>query len=106
MSKNRVYTLETKLEAIKLKQEGVPVKEIQETLNIKSESQVYFWWYWFRDGEHHRLTQPQGKQYLYGPEGSTLEETLKNSNRKDLYHPYHVPLQLDRQPMQSPTKSC
>ena len=48
MSKNRVYTLETKLEAIKLKQEGVPVKEIQETLNIKSESQVYFWWYWFR----------------------------------------------------------
>lgn len=82
MSKNRVYTLETKLEAIKLKQEGAPVKEIQETLNIKSESQVYFWWYWFRDGEHHRLTQPQGKQYSYGhgPEGSTPEDTLKNSN--------------------------
>lgn len=41
MSKNRVYTLETKLEAIKLKQEGVPIKEIQEKLNIKSEGLVH-----------------------------------------------------------------
>ena len=47
MSKKRVYSLETKLEEIKLKEEGVPVKEIQEILNIKSESQIYTWWYWF-----------------------------------------------------------
>lgn len=82
MSKKRVYTLETKLEAIKLKDEGVPVKEIQEILNIKSESQIYTWWYWFRDEEHHRLVQPIGKQYSFGhgPQGTTPEETLKNTN--------------------------
>lgn len=82
MRKNRVYTLETKLEAIRLKQDGVPVKEIQKILDIRSESQVYFWWYWYRDGDHHRLTQPQGKQYSYGhgPEGTTPEETMKNRN--------------------------
>ena len=57
MSKNRVYTLETKLATIKLKQKRIPVKEIQETLNIKSESQVYFWWYWFRDGEKKIVVQ-------------------------------------------------
>lgn len=38
MRKKRVYTLETKLEAIKLKQDGVPVKEIQKILNIKVSS--------------------------------------------------------------------
>lgn len=83
MRKNRVYTLETKLEAIKLKNEGVPVKEIQKLLNIRSESQIYFWWYWYRDGEHHRLTQPIGKQYSYGhgPKGSTPEEIMKIRNR-------------------------
>ena len=30
MTKNRVYSLETKMEAIRLREEGVPVKEIQE----------------------------------------------------------------------------
>ena len=56
---------------------------IQETLGIKSESQVYAWWYWFRDGELHRLEQPRGKQYSYGygPEGSTREEVLSNQNK-------------------------
>lgn len=80
--KNTFYSLETKLEAIKLKEEGYSVKEIQELLNIKSKSQVYTWWYWHRDGETHRLSQPIGKQYSYGhgPEESTPEENLIRRN--------------------------
>lgn len=82
MSKKRIYTLEVKLEAIKLREEGYSVKEIQKLLDIKSESQIYTWWYWYRDGEHHRLSQPIGKQYSYGlgPEGTTTEESLKIRN--------------------------
>ena len=48
--KNTFYSKELKLEAVKLKKEGFSVKEIQKLLNIKSESQVYTWWYWYRDG--------------------------------------------------------
>lgn len=82
MKKKRVYTLETKLKAIEMREHGIPVANIQEILNIKSESQIYTWWYWYRDGEYHRLTQPIGKQYSlgHGPEGTTPEETLKNRN--------------------------
>jgi transposase-like protein len=43
MTKKRIYSLETKMEAIRLREEGASVKEIQEKLNIKSESQVYTW---------------------------------------------------------------
>lgn len=82
MSKKTVYPLEVKLEAIKLREEGYSVKEIQKLLNIKSDSQIYTWWYWYRDGDHHRLSQPIGKQYSYGlgPEGSTPEESLMIRN--------------------------
>ena len=82
MTKNRVYSLETKMEAIRLREEGVPVKEIQEKLNIKSESQVYTWWYWHRDNELFRLEQRPGKQYSFGhgPEGTTPEESLRKKN--------------------------
>lgn len=82
MSKKKIYTLEVKLEAIKLREEGYSVKEIQKLLDIKNESQIYTWWYWYQDGEHHRLSQPIGKQYSYGlgPEGTTIEESLKNRN--------------------------
>lgn len=82
MSKKRVYPLEVKLEAIKLREEGYSVKEIQKLLNIKSESQIYTWWYWHRDGELHRISQPIGKQYSYGlgPEGTTVEESLMIRN--------------------------
>ena len=82
MSKNRVYPLEVKLEAIKLREEGFSVKEIQKLLNIKSESQIHTWWCWHRDGELHRLSQPIGKQYSYGlgPEGTTVEESLMIRN--------------------------
>ncbi len=40
MSKKRIYPLEVKLEAIKLREEGFSIKEIQKLLNIKSESQI------------------------------------------------------------------
>lgn len=77
------YPLEIKMKAIEMKQDGIPVKTIQEALNIKSESQVYAWWYWYRDGDLHRLEQPAGKQYTFGhgPEGTTKEEVLLNQNR-------------------------
>lgn len=82
MNKNKFYPEEVKLEAIKLRKEGYTVKEIQALLNIKSESQVYTWWYWYRDGELSRLSQPIGKQYSHGlgPEGTTPEESLKIQN--------------------------
>lgn len=63
--KNTFYPLELKLEAIKLKGEGYIVQEIQKRLDIKSSSQVYTWWYWYRGGETHRLSQPIGKQYNF-----------------------------------------
>ncbi len=80
--KNTFYSKELKLEAVKLKKEGFSVKEIQKLLNIKSESQVYTWWYWYRDGEMERFSQPIGKQYSFGhgPEGTTPEESLKIKN--------------------------
>lgn len=78
LHKKSVYPLEVKLEAIRLRQEGYSVKEIQKLLDIKSESQVYI----YRDGEHHRLSQPIGKQYSngLGPEGSCTEASLMIRN--------------------------
>lgn len=83
MSKrNTFYTKEVKLEAVKLRQEGYSVKEIQKLLNIKSESQVYTWWYWYQNGEVDRFSQPIGKQYSFGhgPEASTNEDMLIRRN--------------------------
>lgn len=65
-NKNTFYTEDIKLKAIEMKAEGIPVKVIKEKLGIKSNSQVYTWWYWFRDGELNRLKQPIGKQYSFG----------------------------------------
>lgn len=61
LHKKSVYPLEVKLEAIRLRQEGYSVKEIQKLLDTKSEYK-----YIYRDGEHHRLSQPIGKQYSNG----------------------------------------
>ena len=47
-----------------MKAEGIPVKVIKEKLGIKSDSQIYTWWY-CRDGELNRLKQPIGKQYSF-----------------------------------------
>lgn len=81
--KNTFYPVEVKQEAIKLRQEGYSVKEIQKLLNIKSESQVYTWWYWYQNGELDRLSQPIGKQYSYGhgPEESSNEVILIKKNK-------------------------
>lgn len=81
-NKNIFYPAELKLEAVKLREEGYSVKEIQELLNIKSESQVYTWWYWYKNGEIDRFKQPIGKQYSYGhgPKGNTPEESLEIRN--------------------------
>ena len=58
--KNKFYTREVKLKAVEMKLAGVPVKKMMTELNIKSESQVYTWYYWHRDGEFHRFDQPIG----------------------------------------------
>lgn len=77
--KNKFYAEEIKLKAIEMKSAGVPVKEIMEKLGIKSESQVYTWWYWFKKGDLQRLKQPIGKQYSYGhgPEVTSDQERIK-----------------------------
>ena len=51
---NKFYTREIKLKAVEMKIAGIPVKKIMKDLNFKSESQVYTWYYWHRDGEFHR----------------------------------------------------
>ena len=45
MSKKIVYPEAVKWEAIRLREEGFSVKEIQSQLGIKNISQVYTWWY-------------------------------------------------------------
>lgn len=64
------------MKAIHLREEGRTFKAITDVLDITNVSQAKQWWYWYRDGEIDRLSQPIGKQYSfgYGPEGSTLEE--------------------------------
>ena len=81
--KNNYYPLEVKLEAIKLKEAGYSVKEIQVMLDFKSESQVYTWYYWYRDGEIERLSQSTGQQYSYGhgPTDRSKEESLEIKNK-------------------------
>lgn len=80
---NNVYPLEVKLEAIKLKKEGFSVKEIQELLNIKNESQIYTWYYWHTDCEKARLSQSPGKQYSFrfGPTYSSKQDSLETQNK-------------------------
>ena len=81
--KNNYYPLEVKVEAIKLKEAGYSVKEIQVMLDFKSESQVYTWYYWYRDGEIERLSQSPGQQYSYGhgPTDRSKEESLEIKNK-------------------------
>jgi transposase len=82
MSKNKFYSKDIKLKAVEMKLSGVPIREIMEQLDIKSESQIYTWYYWHRDGEFHRFEQPIGKQYTFGhgpisPEITSNEERIK-----------------------------
>lgn len=41
MSKNKFYSKDIKLKAVEMKLSGVPIREIMEQLDIKSESQIY-----------------------------------------------------------------
>ena len=82
--KNRFYTREVKLKAVEMRLAGIPVKEIMEKLNIKSESQVYIWYYWHRDGEFHRFDQPVGKQYTYGHGPDEVQNTSDKDRIKQL----------------------
>lgn len=82
MSKNKFYSKDIKLKAVEMKLSGVPIREIMEQLDIKSESQIYTWYYWHRDGEFHRFEQPIGKQYTFGhgpcnPEITSNEDRIK-----------------------------
>lgn len=70
---NKFYSKEIKLMAVEMRLAGRTVKEIMELLDIKSESQVYTWYYWHRNGEFHRFEQPIGKQYTYG-HGPQIDE--------------------------------
>lgn len=78
--KNTFYDKEIKLKAVEMKLSGIPVKVIMKELNIKSESQVYTWYYWHKNGEFHRFEQPIGKQYTYG-HGPNEAETTSDKDR-------------------------
>lgn len=81
---NKFYSKEIKLKAVEMRLAGIPVKEIMERLEITSESQVYTWYYWHRDGEFHRFEQPIGKQYTYGQGPQSKENTTTEQKNKQL----------------------
>lgn len=66
MVKREMYPPEVKHQAVQMKLDGKPMREILGELGIKNESQVKTWVKWFRNGETYRFEQPVGKQYTYG----------------------------------------
>lgn len=77
------YSTETKYKAIEMRLSGYSVKQIMQELEITNESQIYTWYYWYRDGEFHRLEQPIGKQYTYGHSAATTNGvTLEQRNQQ------------------------
>ena len=77
------YPVEIKMKAIRMRLEGVPVKQVLEELNIRNHTQLKTWMKWYRNGEHHRFEQPVGKQYTFGkgPEYENETAKLKAENR-------------------------
>lgn len=65
MTKKTRYSIETKLRAIELKQQGYSTAVIMKELGIKNKTQVQTWLRWATNGELHRIHQPIGKQYSY-----------------------------------------
>ncbi|QIK56974.1 hypothetical protein G7059_03460 [Erysipelothrix sp. HDW6A] len=53
-------------------------------LDIKSESQVYAWYYWHRDGEFYRFDQPIGRKYTYGHGPYEVQSTSDKDRIKQL----------------------
>ncbi|CAI2619372.1 hypothetical protein AKUH3B110M_09930 [Apilactobacillus kunkeei] len=64
MANNR-YSYETKLEAVRLLNEGVPGRKICKILGLKSDGLIYTWRKYVRNGDYYRLNQKPGKQYKY-----------------------------------------
>lgn len=62
---NNHYSYETKLEAIRLLNSGVPGRQICSRLGLKSDGLIYTWRNWLRAGDYYRLDQPAGKQYKH-----------------------------------------
>lgn len=58
---NNKYSYETKLEAIRLLNEGVPGRKICEKLGLKSDGLIYTWRKYLRNNDYQRLRQPAGK---------------------------------------------
>jgi transposase-like protein len=79
MTNNR-YSYKTKLEAVRLLNEGVPGKTICRLLGLKSDGLIYTWRKYVRNNEYYRLNQQPGKQYKYNK--GNLE--LPNDVRKGI----------------------
>lgn len=73
-----------KLKAVEMKLAGIPVKEIMKEFNVKSETQVYIWYYWHRDCEFYRFNQPIGKKYIYGHDPDEVQNTSDKDRIKQL----------------------
>jgi len=73
------YPVEVKMNAIKMRLAGIPVKVVMDELGIRNVTQLKTWMSWYRSGELHRLEQPVGKQYSFGkgPEFASELEKLK-----------------------------
>lgn len=77
------YPVEVKMQAIKMRLAGIPVKVVMDELGIRNVTQLKVWMSWYRNGELHRLGQPVGKQYSFGkgPEFASELEQVKAENR-------------------------
>lgn len=73
------YPVEIKMNAIEMRLQGIPVKQVMYELNIRNKTQLETWMRWYREGQLHRLEQPVGKQYSFakGPEFSSEIEKLQ-----------------------------
>lgn len=71
------------MKAIEMRLAGAPVKVVLAELNINNVSQLKRWMKWHREGAHHRLHQPVGKQYAFGkePEYASEIDRLQVENR-------------------------
>jgi len=83
MGTRESYPYEVKMKAIEMRLKGIPVRQVLDELGIKNPAQPKRWMKWYKNGEHHRLSQPVGKQYSFGkgPEYASEEERLQAENQ-------------------------
>ncbi|GAA6236874.1 hypothetical protein [Apilactobacillus micheneri] len=77
---NNKYSYETKLESVRLLNEGVPGRKICKIFGLKSDGLIYTWRKYVRNGYYYRLNQKPEKQYKYNK--GNLE--LPSNVRKDM----------------------